>query len=164
MAFYAFSLDAIETVFQRGKIDDVDVVTFTVLDALKSLWWSIQIKETGTTNAGDGESEFEANWKRGKVTAELTEYRVGKGVSRLIETTQGKVYETLLRGDPFTLESDELWPSQKCGGSLEELPVYVPLEQEALPASPTESPFQKPADLTLTEAANSVRLVQATLF
>ena len=31
MTFYAFSLDLIETVFQRGKLDDVDVITFQVL-------------------------------------------------------------------------------------------------------------------------------------
>jgi hypothetical protein len=31
MSFYAFSLDVIDVVFQRGKITDVDVITFSIL-------------------------------------------------------------------------------------------------------------------------------------
>ena len=31
MTFYAFSLDVIDTVFQRGQIDDVDIITFQIL-------------------------------------------------------------------------------------------------------------------------------------
>src|SRR5262245_59734749 len=31
MAFYAFSLARIDTVFQRGKLDDVDLITYQVL-------------------------------------------------------------------------------------------------------------------------------------
>jgi hypothetical protein len=159
--------DAIDSCFfELGDILYSDSAAYqaTWKDALKKVRWSMQVKEAFSAIAGDGESSFEANWKRAKVTLELTEYGSCKGVSRLVATTQGRLYQTLVKGDPSTLESEESFPAQKCLGGLKELPTYVPLEQETLAPSPTGPAFQRPVSASVTEAVENARLVQGTLF
>jgi hypothetical protein len=92
-------------------------------EALKGLKWSVQVKKETSAVAREGESSFHANWRRGKLTVELTDYRTGKGFSRLIETTQGKVYQTLRIGDPAALESPGCLRPQKSQQGLVELSV-----------------------------------------
>ena len=137
--------DAIDTCFfNPGDILYSDPAAYeaTWKDALKKVRWSMQVKEASPATVGDGEPSFEANWERAKVTVELTEYGSVKGVSRLVATTQGRLYQTLVKGDPSTLESEESFPPQKCLGGLKELPTYVPLEQEAVAPSPTGRAFR----------------------
>jgi hypothetical protein len=159
--------DAIDTCF--FKVGDVlysnpAAYQATWKDALKKVRWSMQVKETFTATVGDGEPSFEANWKRAKVTGDLTEYGSGKGVSRLVATTQGRLYQTLVKGDPSTLESEDSFPPQKCRGGLREMPTYVPLEQETGAPSLTDPAFQRRARASVPEAAENAELVQGTLF
>jgi hypothetical protein len=76
------------------------------------------------------------------VLVERTDYLPGRCVSRLIETTQGKVYHTLVTGDPAVLETEGSLTFQRIDKGLVDLDAdNVPgdfeisrIETETLPA------------------------------
>jgi hypothetical protein len=121
--------------FNAGDVLYSDAAAYhgTWKEAVKKLRWSIQIKKATAAAARDGEAIFDANWKRGRVTVQCTDYRSGAGLSRLIETTQGRVYHTLAKGDPTLLEGEDFLPVQRCEHRLVELVNVAPEEGSPAP-------------------------------
>jgi hypothetical protein len=109
--------------------------------ALLKLRWSIQVKRVTAATPANGETIFDGNWARGMVLVELTDYLGKSGLSRLIETTQGRVYQTLVTGDPAMLESDGL------------LAIQVKL---SIPPMPKDMGFLELLSLTASVAADQI--------
>jgi len=86
--------------------------------AVQRLRWSLQVKQVTATTVADGETIFDANWARGLVLVERTDYSGGRCHSRLIKTTQGKIYHTLVTGDPAVLELEGFLAVQRCDHEL----------------------------------------------
>jgi hypothetical protein len=132
-------------------------------EAVLRLRWSLQVKKATAATVAHGETSFDANWSRGRVLVERTDYLAGRCVSRLIETTQGKVYHTLVTGDPTVLESEDSLTVQRIDKGLVDLDaVAVPEELEiariealALPAMPVPE---------RVSAGTTAGLVQGLLF
>ena len=86
--------------------------------AVQRLRWSLQVKKVTARTVADGETIFDANWARGLVLVERTDYSGGRCHSRLIKTIQGKIYHTLVTGDPAVLELEGFLAVQRCDHEL----------------------------------------------
>jgi hypothetical protein len=117
-------LNAVESCcFNAGDILYSDPAAYECAwkEAVQRLRWSLQVKKASAATMADRETIFDANWAKGLVLVERTDYLAGRCLSRLIETTQGKIYHTLVTGDPAVLELEGSLTVQRIDEGLVDL-------------------------------------------
>ena len=84
-------------------------------------------------------------------------------MSRLIETTQGKVYHTLVTGDPGVLESEDSLSVQRIDKGLVDLDAVAVSEELEIPRIEAKAMPAMPVPERVS-AGTTARLIQGLLF